>query len=189
MKFVAAVMVIAGLLLAGWGGWTWVQSVQGQAQAREDWIVAPPEGSQAPPDSRDRVFARLRCPRLQAERFVMRGATEQTLKEGPAWVAFSDQPGPAGHTLIAGHRDTHFEFLKDIRVGDEVILDYQGKSFAYRVRTLQVVRPDSREIVAPAASPTLTLITCYPFAWIGPAPKRLLVRAELIGNATLPHSS
>ena len=88
-------------------------------------------------------------------------------------------PGELGNCIIAGHRDTHFLALKDIRKGDEIILQTGAAQYTYRVKDTQVVLPSSGLSLEPTSDAELHLITCYPFYFLGPAPKRFLVRAQL----------
>jgi sortase A len=126
------------------------------------------------------AFARLYFPRLEREVFVYEGDTESNLSKGPAWLPTTGVPGQAGNSVIAGHRDTHFRFLKDVRKGDEITLHVPPNLFRYRIRSLQVVEPSNVRLLAPDSRPVLTLVTCYPFTFVGLAPRRFIVRAELV---------
>ena len=88
-------------------------------------------------------------------------------------------PETPGNCVIAGHRDTHFRVLKDIRVGDEIVLETRSGRYVYRVRRLRVVSPDNTAPLRPASDAELNLITCYPFYYVGAAPKRFVVEARL----------
>jgi sortase A len=126
------------------------------------------------------AFARLYFPRLDREVFVFAGDTASNLSKGPAWLPTTGVPGQAGNSVIAGHRDTHFRFLKDVRKGDEITLHVPPNLFRYRIRSLQVVEPSNVRLLAPDSRPVLTLVTCYPFTYVGLAPRRFIVRAELV---------
>ena len=80
--------------------------------------------------------------------------------------------------MIAGHRDTHFRLLKDVRAGDEIwVQDATGRR-SYTVSEIQVVPPTEISVLQPSQETLLTLVTCYPFYWVGPAPSRFIVRAK-----------
>jgi len=121
----------------------------------------------------------LTHPRLNESRIVVRGATTSNLARGPAIV---DQTGNfgAGNCVIAGHRDTHFRFLKDVTTGDDIYIEDGGRIYHYRVSSTSVIDPSDVSVLKPTRRPVLTLVTCYPFFYIGAAPKRFIVRAELI---------
>jgi len=88
-------------------------------------------------------------------------------------------PGEDGNCVIAGHRDTHFRVLRNIRTGDEILLDRNGREFRYRVDDTTIVTPDNTSSLQPTGDAVLNLITCYPFYFVGSAPKRFIVHASL----------
>jgi LPXTG-site transpeptidase (sortase) family protein len=122
-------------------------------------------------------LGRLRIPRLESTLHVLEGISDETLRSGPGHLPQSTLPGAEGNSVIAGHRDTHFRVLKDVRIGDDIVIDRGSKSFRYRVVETRVVRPSDTSPLLPASERTLTLITCYPFRFIGPAPERFIVTA------------
>jgi sortase A len=175
---------LAGLMLVAAGSWIWFDSWQGQEEARKEWPQpeeTPVEPEGIPTPQRPGVLARIWFPRLHQERFVLEGATKKNLARGPAWLSETAKPG-SGNCIIAGHRDTHFRILKEVKQGDEILLEYNGQSYLYRVRSMHVVQPSHKELLRPAEEPVLTLVTCYPFYWVGSAPERYIVRAELAGE-------
>ncbi|KHF29344.1 class D sortase [Anoxybacillus sp. EFIL] len=102
----------------------------------------------------------------------------EQLDKGVAHDERSALPGEGNHTILAGHRDTVFRQLGDIQLGDELIVRTNDKTWTYVVQHIRIVRPDDQTVLVPKAHPTLTLITCYPFRWIGDAPKRYVVVAK-----------
>jgi sortase A len=86
-------------------------------------------------------------------------------------------PGERGNVVLAGHRDLHFSVLRDIELGDNLSLITPDGTFRYVVSNVAIVQADAVEVERPTARPVLTLITCYPFSYLGPAPRRLIVRA------------
>ena len=89
-------------------------------------------------------------------------------------------PGNAGNAVIAGHRDTHFRVLKDVALGDEIRIDVGAEHYLYRIVDTQVVRPTDTSTLRAGTDSVLTLVTCYPFYFIGPAPDRFIVRAKAV---------
>jgi len=124
--------------------------------------------------------ARLRVPGQQRSVVVLEGATGRTLAFGPGHLAGSASPGAPGNSVLAGHRDTHFAFLRRLAPGDELAVeDREGGSRRYRVREQLVVHETDTAVLAPSARPTLTLVTCYPFDTPVPGgPLRYVVVAE-----------
>jgi len=121
-------------------------------------------------------------PRLEREVFVLDGATSSNLSRGPSWLNTTGRPGGAGNCVIAGHRDSHFRFLKDVKNGDEITLQVPPRTYHYRVRSIQVVEPSNVRLLRPEKRAVLTLVTCYPFTYVGLAPRRFIVRAELVNE-------
>jgi sortase A len=123
--------------------------------------------------------ARLSAPRLGVERIVLAGVSGRTLAFGPGWASQSAAPGESGRSLLAGHRDTHFRFLAQLREGDRLSLQTgRGQTRRYEVVSLQVIGEDAAWWLSPGAADELLLLTCYPFD--SPLPggsQRYLVRA------------
>ena len=90
---------------------------------------------------------------------------------------------------LAGHRDTFFRPLKDLRIKDEIQVSTLKGNFKYEVESLRVVEPDNVGVLAPSGENVLTLVTCYPFYYVGPAPKRFVVRARQVPPQTLAGST
>ena len=172
---------IAGVLSIGY----WAQlSVKARvSQVRGAWELERPrpETTSPIPSSGD-VVGRLEIPRLKLSTVVFEGADEDVLQRGAGHLPGSAQPGDRGNTVLAAHRDTSFRPLRDIRIGDLVKLHTRSKESVYIVESSRVVEPDEVEVLKPTPGPALTLITCYPFRYIGPAPERFVVRAALASD-------
>jgi len=125
-------------------------------------------------------LSRISFPEQQKSYVVLEGATEENLLRGPARVLTSARPGEQGNTIIAAHRDTQFRVLKDVKLGDYITVEAGGQPHRYRVVDLQKVQPADERFLRPTPRAVLTLVTCYPFYFVGPAPKRYVVRAELV---------
>jgi sortase A len=125
----------------------------------------------------DTPLALLRVPRLGIEVPVFAGTDELVLNRGVGLIEATAPPGEIGNTGIAGHRDGFFRPLKDVALGDELVLETTGGATTYVVEELYIVDPTDVWVLEPTASPALTLVTCYPFYFIGSAPQRFIVRA------------
>jgi sortase A len=117
---------------------------------------------------------------------VVEGDGAGELRRGPGHLIGTAMPGGNGNCVIAGHRDTHFRVLKDIRAGDDIVLQTDRGQFLYRVRHTQVVTPNNTSALRPTATAELNLITCYPFHYVGSAPERFVVEAQLAGSVRRP---
>lgn len=124
------------------------------------------------------LVGELRLPRLGLRAIVVHGESERILTRAVGHLAGTAWPGQAGNVVLAGHRDTFFRPLRHVQVGDTLSLVTPGGTFTYAVESTAVVRPADIGALAPTDTPTLTLITCFPFTYIGPAPSRFVVRAR-----------
>ena len=120
----------------------------------------------------------LGIPRLRLALAVLEGDDARTLDVAVGHLPDTALPWADGNTALAGHRDTFFRRLRHVAVGDDVHLDTQYGSFQYRVRRLAIVDADDLSVLSPSNHAGLTLITCYPFDYVGPAPRRFVVQAE-----------
>ena len=132
------------------------------------------------------VIGEMRIPRIGMSVMVLEGDDEAILEKAVGHVPSTALPGAAGNVAVAGHRDTFFRALKEIRPNDEITLTTTGGAYNYRVETIEKVGPKDVQVLAPSDHPTLTLITCYPFNYIGAAPQRFIVQAgEIQPSASL----
>lgn len=131
----------------------------------------------------DTPLAVLRCPKLGVEAPVFDGTSELVLNRGIGRIAGTSRPGEPGNVGIAGHRDGFFRALKDIAVGDRVTLETGGGVATYVVDAIRIVDPTDVSVLEPTPVPTITLVTCYPFYFIGDAPQRFIIRCSLKDQA------
>ena len=110
---------------------------------------------------------------------VFDGTDDLVLNRGAGWIAGTARPGDAGNIGIAGHRDGFFRGLKDIVAGDEVTLTTPQEQATYIVDQIEIVSPERVEVLQARRAPSLTLVTCYPFYFVGDAPQRFIVHATL----------
>jgi sortase A len=125
------------------------------------------------------TLAVLRIPRVGLEGPVLPGTDEWTLDRGLGWIAGTARPGESGNVGIAGHRDGFFRGLKDVKPGDAVELTTLSGQQVYRIERIFLVSPDDVSVLSPTSAPALTLVTCFPFYFVGSAPERYVVRAVL----------
>jgi len=126
------------------------------------------------------LIGRISVPRLGVSAMVSEGVDAHTLRLAAGHVPGTALPGEAGNVAIAAHRDTFFRHLGEVAARDTIRLRTLDGCFLYRVDSTLVVEPDRVDLLAPTREPTLTMITCYPFHYIGPAPRRFVVRATQV---------
>jgi sortase A len=140
------------------------------------------------------VLGEIQVPRLGLDAIVVQGDSPAILRRAVGHLSRSALPGESGNVALAGHRDTFFRPLRDIRLGDVITFKTQERSFEYLVQSIEVVAPTDIRVLEPLTGHDLTLLTCYPVYYVGPAPKRLVVRArevqgmarEQVASNTLP---
>lgn len=120
----------------------------------------------------------IEVPRLGLSSVVLEGDDTAALLLGVGHLSDTPLPWHGGNTVFAAHRDTFFRPLAHIRKNDVIMFSTADASFEYVVTELKVVEPTAVEVLEPTSAATLTLITCFPFDYIGPAPQRFIVRAE-----------
>jgi sortase A len=125
------------------------------------------------------ALGRLEIPRLSVSAIVRVGSDSRTLRLAIGHIGGTALPGERGNMGLAAHRDTFFRRLGEIRPDDQVRLVTPDGTFVYRVEQTQVVEPRDTWVLNPTDEPALTLVTCYPFRYVGSAPQRFIVRARL----------
>lgn len=128
------------------------------------------------------VVGEIQIPRLGLNAIVVQGDSPAELRRAVGHLSNSPLPGEWGNVALAGHRDTFFRLLRDIRVGDEIGFKTQERDFHYRVESMGVVDPTDLRVLDSLTGHDLTLLTCFPFHYLGPAPKRFVVHAREIAE-------
>ena len=127
----------------------------------------------------DLPVAVLRIPRIHLEVPVFDNTSVQSLNRGAGWIPGTAAPGRNGNVGIAGHRDGFFRKLKYVARGDEIVLLTRDGTETFRVDRIEIVRPEQTSVLKPRAGRSVTLVTCYPFYYVGSAPERFVVEAHL----------
>jgi len=197
------------LLGVGAGLAVWVLWVMGEAEYTRRMPIPPPleitqtlpDGKSLPGDAgssatsgtsgtsgnvaapaRGAWVARLEAPTVKMQATVLEGSDDRTLDRGAGHIEDTPLPGQPGNIGIAGHRDTIFRPLKRIQVGDPLQLTTRDRVYHFTITSTTIVGPKDVHVLDPTDEPTLTLVTCYPFEFIGHAPKRFIVQAKLEGE-------
>jgi sortase A len=124
----------------------------------------------------------IEIPRLRLKVAILEGTTSETLRLGVGHIAGTALPGEPGNIGIAGHRDTYFWSLQNIRTNDEIRIQTRAGVSRFEVDSVEIVDPRDIRVLAPSAKSVLTLVTCYPFHFIGAAPKRFIVHTHQPAN-------
>jgi LPXTG-site transpeptidase (sortase) family protein len=126
--------------------------------------------------------ARIEAPTVNLSATVLEGSDDETLAKGAGHIEDTAFPGEPGNVGIAGHRDTTFRPVRNLHVGDPLVVTTSNGVYRYRISKTTVVEPEDVFVLDPADHPTLTLVTCYPFEYVGHAPHRFIVSADLAGQ-------
>ena len=135
------------------------------------------------------LIGRLEIPRLLVSTVVVEGLGKSTLRRAIGHIPGTALPGQPGNVGLAGHRDGFFRPLKDLRIKDEVQLSTPRGDFKYEVESIVIVEPDNVAVLASSGENMLTLVTCYPFFYVGAAPRRFVVKARQVWPPTAPPSN
>ena len=156
----------------------------GQLTVTQTLILPGDAGAKrtAPAPSAGMVIGRLEAPSVKMSTTVLEGSDDATLSRGAGHIEDTPFPGEAGNVGIAGHRDTVFRPLKSIQVGDPLELTTADRLYRYRISKTLIVGPNDVYVLDPTKTPTMTLVTCYPFEYVGHAPRRFIVQAELVNE-------
>ncbi len=178
----AALSAILGLTLIGQGLWIHAKALVAQALLERAFVQTLATGKNVKPWSWADTWpvARIDIPRLGRSAIVLSGSSGQALAFGPGHVERTPDAGQPGTAVYAAHRDTHFAFIGDVRMGDEIrVTRRDGAVFRYRVASTSIVRWDASGIDPQAPGSTLVLATCWPLHAQTAGPLRYLVQAEL----------
>jgi len=171
MKRLALIPLALAAWLGGHGAYIYVKAGVAQLLLKRAWASTQAGVGRSRPWPWADTFpvGRLRVPALGIDQIILSGTTGRTLAFGPGSVDGTDRPGHCGHCVISGHRDTHFAFLKDLELGDEIILESPGGVVQrFEVTALHVIRQDDLSVLRDADESLLTLITCYPLDAVVP---------------------
>lgn len=167
--------------------WRYQRSAKSQVEQMISIERSPATQAQMPDVSKPlkvgEIFGKVEIPRIKLSAAVAEGDDEKTL--GKAVGHLPDTPLPwhrRGNVAIAAHRDGLFRRLEKIRLSDDIHVITSRGEYHYRVTKTHIVDPDDVWVIAPTQVPTITLITCYPFSFVGNAPRRFIVQAELVGH-------
>lgn len=172
-------------LLKGYALYKWNESDTTEATAK----LPEPKTKADNPDSIELyeerpetgdLMGELYIPKIEATLPIYHGTDEDELEKGVGHYAGSVLPGEKDNSVLSGHRDTIFRDLGDVGEGDLLIAKTEAGTFTYKVRKVRIVDADDRTVIVPKPKATLTVTTCYPFSYIGSAPERYVLVADLL---------
>lgn len=179
IRSVQVVFFVFGILALGFCTLAYFDAALSQAYEQREFqrSLAVPGFPHPSPEAN---ACRLEIPRLGIDVMVHEGTASRTLRIGAAHIPGTALAGDRGNIVIAAHRDTFFRELRNIRADDTILLETLNGSYQYSVEWTRVVNPSDREVLEASSDSLLTLVTCYPFYYVGPAPQRFVVRARRV---------
>lgn len=185
LRLASYVFLLTGLIAASYAAYIIADAEAYQADELRKFSDHGPLAEPHLPTTGE-VIGQIEIPSLTLKAVILNGDSPELLRRGVGHLSETPMPGEWGNVALAGHRDTSFRPLRHIRAGDVITLrTFKGETFRYRVESTSVVSPKDIEVLQPSSGRQLTLITCFPFDYIGPAPNRFIVRAfqvELISS-------
>jgi len=181
MLSLALMMIGAGLL--GYVGSAYLDTAASQGRLEKEWtrqtetVAASARATASIPP--EQLLTRVLIPKINLDAIVVEGASSKQLSKGPGHLGETAMPGELGNAVITAHRDTFFRHIYELNPGDEITVLRNGQTFRFAVTGKKVVKPDDLSVLKPTSDARLTLITCYPTYYIGPAPERLVVFSKL----------
>ena len=183
-RTLSLLLVVAGVILLTYVGYSYFSMYHEQQRLAREWEeqqrqVQTSEASTVHV-TQDDGLTRVSIPKIGLDAIIVEGTSHKQLKLGPGHIQNTPVPGEAGNSVISAHRDTFFRHIYELNKGDDIIVKRLGRTFTYEVISKRIVEPDDTSVLAPSKDAKLTLITCYPIYYIGPAPKRLVVTSRLV---------
>lgn len=178
-------LMLAGLVLllyvgSQYGTMFWEQRRLARQWEERNAHGATPVATATVPDD---VLIRVSIPKIDLDAIVVEGTSHKQLLVGPGRITTTALPGETGNAVITAHRDTFFRHIYELNKGDEIVVRRAGEVFRFEVTGKKIVDPSDVSVLRATSEPRLTLITCYPTYYIGPAPERLVVFSKLIDRA------
>lgn len=185
LVWLGSALILGGAVVLAYYSWTLHERADAQRHAKE-WLGRASAGdgsvsAPAPPVHRGEVLGEVDIPRLHLSVMIFEGDDAGILERGAGHIPGTALPSGSGNIGVAAHRDTYFRPLRAIRTNDVIALKTPAGTSRYAVTETEIVPPSDIGVLAPAPARDLTLVTCYPFYFVGSAPKRFIVHARKVG--------
>ena len=180
-RWMQRISIAAGFIILGYCAADWLNSRMQQAAGNRELdriLNQQPETAVQSTIPEGDLVGKVEIPNLHLSAVVFQGTSDRILDRGIGHLDGSALPGETGNVVLAAHRDTFFRSLRNIHQGDEITFTTPSGPREYEVESTEIVDPTDISVAGKTANPTLTLITCYPFYFVGHAPKRFIVKAR-----------
>ena len=186
----SAILILIGVGLLGYVGQEYWVMHREQQDLHQKWLAQEQSSafnSSSPTIKEDDGLTRVSIPKINLDLIVVEGTNHRALRLGPGHLKDTPLPGEVGNSVISAHRDTFFRHIYELAKGDEIQVRRDGHTYVFQVMGKRIVDPDDLSVIRNTDDARLTLITCYPTYYIGPAPQRLIVTAKLVDENQLNH--
>jgi len=178
-QYFGALLISLGVLLSAYVAGTYAWMYHEQKALLHEWQVSNASASESMVPAEANALTRILIPKIKLDAVITEGTSHTALTLGPGHLKDSATPGDVGNSVIAAHRDTFFRHIYELNAGDDIYVERHGKQFHYVVTGKRIVQPTDVSVLDGSSEARLTLITCYPVYFIGPAPERLVIFAKL----------
>lgn len=178
-RHLGLVLTIIGVFTLGFVGSEYYGMWSEQKRLTEEWEQQQKPSPHAGLKPIGDGLTRVAIPKIELDAIVLEGAGRKQLKLGPGRIKTSALPGEVGNSVITAHRDTFFRNIYQLTKGDDIVIRRNGEVFTYKVTGKKIVKPTDVSVLKATQDAQLTLITCYPTYFIGPAPERLVIFSKL----------
>lgn len=187
MNKISFTLIIIGIILISYSSYSIIKESSTATSINSEILEPKPINNHKEDFQKGVQIGSLLIPDIDKSYPVYLGTESETLKKGAGLLEsqWTTLPSEKGHTVISGHRDTVFRDLRHVKKGHILLLSYQGQLYSYQVQKMWITDKDDRTVIVEKETPTLTLTTCYPFFYVGNAPKRYIIEATLKEDTVL----
>jgi sortase A len=179
----APLLLFSGIAVLGYAGEQYGAMLLEQRRLEARWREQQNQVARATRLANGAELTRITIPRIDLSAVIVEGTDPMSLLLGPGHLIGTPQPGESGNAVVSAHRDTFFRRITSLAPGDSIVVEREGRNFTYVVEGFRIVPPDDTSVTAGSSDDRLTLITCDPAYYPGPAPQRLVVISKLVEPA------
>lgn len=187
-RYFAPLLVFSGIGVLGYAGFQYGVMIYQQRHLQTLWREQQQAGHGSASHAEYGSLTRINIPSIGLSAVIVEGTDMYSLLIGPGHLTGTAQPGESGNAVVSAHRDTFFHRIRKLSPGDHILIERNGRTFAYSVEGFRIVKPNDISVTGPTNDSRLTLITCDPAYYIGSAPQRLVVISKLISPESAPPS-
>jgi len=182
----SVILILIGAALLCYVGSEYWTMYREQRALHEQWREQqgrPASTGLNPEPAKDDGLTRVSIPKINLDLIIVEGTNHKALRIGPGHLKNTPAPGDLGNSVISAHRDTFFRHIYDLTKSDDIEVRRNGHTYTFQLIGKKIVDPNDVSILKNTSDARLTLITCYPIYYIGPAPQRLIVFSKLVGDS------